>query len=722
MNNLLKLCDQICIPNVVANLRNLQTTAVPEIFFQVLNKLLKSASADCKAMAQKFVSSCFIRIALETRAQHFAEPSVQEAVNAFLETICCLLPSDMREHAQNLLSLSLHRVNGTAQELLQILKQTSTQDETLRSTQECILILFYLAYSNGDRLTPRAQILHALCTYLVHNPTLCYSSIVTQRCVTQLFITELYRGSKPLDSSPLYGKAQQVLAEGLRRNMNTLRFLYFHQLSLLEWAVVFPDLNPEVRREIMELWFSQGCEDISKEEMLFWKRMMDENRRTLLMLVSLVSKAEVHAQNRLLQVLGHVLQSCNLEAMKPTLQELKQALQKLFLNQAVEPLPKENMASVLKLLCLMVTCCTKEALDEDYIKLVYHVVNFLTHHASSSELCVRSLNFLNACMVQDTKYGCEKVFSFMLNHREYNSFLEKAIEDLHNSTELERSQESSILAAVLVSISHLLHLQNTFGISTKIALRVRMEVVLPLLTHSSNPLLQFAANVFWESVLTCLESSENFDSNLVLLSENSGCDGTRSGRNITKLHLRMILVYLQNSLLHVNPFIKFTALRCLEALFEVKEHARELIQDPWNTVMLRECKDLSSLSSLGFTMELYALFLHHKRSKSLTMDLALKDLIAKALEQTFCDVSPSALVKLFSEVLQDTPDLMTEAEKSSLKDRMEQLIEDHHNKEGQFQSGFLHLQDLLVHDELIQGKAKNLQNSFKELLAKLEHS
>ncbi|CAB3996869.1 Meiosis inhibitor 1 [Paramuricea clavata] len=745
-NTLLNLCDQICIPNVISNLRNLHDTSAPETFFNVLDKLLHTCSGDAKGMAKKFVSSCFIRIALETKAQHFGKmssTSVQEAINEFLETICCLLlPNDMREYAKNLLSSSLQRVNGTAQELLQVLKQNNSQDEALKTTQGCILILFNLAYSNGDRLTPRAQLLHALSTFLVLNPTCHFdSSMVILRCLTQLYITELHRGR--LDGSPLHVNAQRILAEGLLRNMESLSVLYFHDIALLEWAVVFQDLDPDPRKEIMELWFSHGCEtDIKEQEMTFSRRKVDENPKILLMLVSILRTADVHAQNSLLEVIQHVLQSCNVEIVKQVLPDLKQALQKLFLNQAVEPLPNPNMESILQLLCLLVTTCVTEPLDEDCIKLVYHVVNFLTHHANSSRLCVKCLNFLNACIIQDTKHGSDKVLSFLLNHQEYNSFLEKVIHSYQNFTELESTQQSPSLAAVLLSISHLLHLQNVFGISTKNIVTIKIEAVLQLLCHSSNPLLQFAANVFWESVLKCLESSRLFHSNVVLLSEeNTACGASssegnttqdsRSERKLTKVHLRMILVYLQNSLLHVNMLVKLTSLRCLEALFSLEEHARDLIQDPWNMFMLRECKDFSSPTTLGCTMRLYSLFLHHKRSKSFTIELPIKDLIKAVLEQSDCEESAkanpmpdlylSALPRFFSEVIQYNPDLMMDADKSKLKNHVKQLVESYHrSKDEKHEGRFVFLQEMLVHDEIIQGTTKNIPNSLNELLARLE--
>ena len=746
-DTLLKLCDQICIPNVISNLRSLHDTTIPEIFFKVLNKLLQTCSGDAKEMAKKFVSSCFIRIALETKAQYFGKVSsagVHDAINGFLETICCyLLPSDIRECVKNLLRSSLQKVNGTAQELLEVLKQSNSQHESLKNTQKCILILFYLAYSNGDRLTPRAQLLHALSTFLVLNPTCyCDSSTIIPRCLTQLYITGLHQGR--LDSSPLYANGQRILAEGLLQNMETLNVLYFHDIALLEWAVVFQDLDPDLRKEIMELWFGHGCKaDGKEEEMTFWKRMVADNPRRLLMLVSILSKVDVHAQNSLLEVIQHVLQSCNVKIVKQVLPELKQALQKLFLNQAIESLPNENMESILQLLCLLVTTCVMEPLDEDYIKLVYHVVNFLTHQASSIGLYVRCLNFLNACIIQDTKHASDKVLSFLLNHQEYNSFLEKVIYCYQTSTELERTQQSLTFAAVLVSISHLLHLQNTFGISTKNAISVRIEAVLPLLCHSSDPLLQFAANVFWESVLRCLES-KLFYSNLVLLSEeNTACDTSgsegnarktqdnRSERKLTKVHLRMILIFLQNSLLHANMLVKLTALRCLEALFSLEEHAGDLIQNPWNITMLRECKDLSSRTNLGFTMGLYSLFLHHKRVKSLTIELPVKDLIKAVLEQSDYEeyakenastdlLYLSALPRFFSEIIQCDADVMTGEEKSMLKDHVKQLVDNcHRNKDGERGRRFIHLQDMLVHDDLTHGKM-NMQNSLNELLAKLE--
>ena len=743
LKTLLKLCDQICIPNIISNLRNIDDTTVPETFFKVLNKLLQTCSPDGNyEMAKKFVSSCFIRIALETKAQHVSSTNVQDPVNAFLQTMCCcLLPGDMREIAGNVLSSSLQRVNGTAQELLQILKQKNAQDEILKITQECILIVFHLAYINGDRLIPRAQLLHALSTFLVLNPTCyCDSSTVIPRCLTQLYLKELYQTK--LDSSHIYFDAQRILADGLQRNMESLSFLYFHDIALLQWSVTFQELDPNLRKEIMELWFSHGSETDNKEkEMTFWKRIVNENPGRLLMLVSTLSSVDVHAQNSLLEVIQHVLQFSNIQAVKQVLPQLKQAVQKLFLNQAVDPLSNQNMESILQLLCLLVTMCVTEPLDEGFNKLVYHVVNFLTHHANSSGLHVKCLNFLNACVIQDTKHASDKVLSFLLNHQEYNSFLETVIHSYQCSTQLERTQQTSALATVLVSICQLLHLQNTFGISAKNVISVKAEAVLLLLTYCSNPLLQIAANLFWQSVLKCLESRKLSDSNLVLIFEDTEhCEASSSAENLTttqertserkltKIHLQMILIYLQNSLFHVNILVKLTALRCLEALFSLEEHAGHLIQNPWNTSLLRECEDFSTPTSLGFTMRLFSLFLQHKRLKSLRIAVPVKELVKAVLEQSDYDESVkenavsdlylSALARFFSEVVQCG--LMTDAEKSTLKNHVKRLVEIFQtNKDREHERRFVYLQEMLVHDEIIQGKM-NILNSLHDLQVKLD--
>ena len=747
-NSLLNLCDQICIPNIISKLRNFYETTIPEIFFNILNKLLQTCHGDSKEMGTKFASSCFIRIALETKAQHLGKSSssgVQEAVNGFLATISlCLLPNDMREYAKNILSSFLQRVNGTALELLQVLKQSNSHDETLRNTQECILILFHLAYSNCDRLTPRNQLLNALSTFLVLNPTcFCESSMVFTHCLTQLYIRELHREGKCLGSSTVQVNAQRILAQGFLRNINNLSVLYLHDLSLLEWTVVFPDIDPDVRKEIIMLWFSYGGNKHTTEhEISFWKKMVNENPRTLLMLVSILSTADVHSKGAVLEVIQHVLQSCNMDVMQQALKELKLAMQKLFLNQAVQPLANENMKSIIKLLCLLVTTCSTKALDEDDIKLVYHIVNFLTHLASSSdprsELYVQCLNFLNACVVQDTNSNSDKVLVFLLNHLEYTNFLEKTIQSFQSHRELDDLKQSSVLSTVLLSIAQLLRLQNSFGIASKNVISIKIEAVLPWLSYSSSPSLQLAANIFWESVIRCLQSVNTVDPVLVFeettdtsTTEESVNEIDRSRKKISKVYLRMILVYLQNALFHVNMLIKLTALRCMEALFSWQEHNDDLIQDPWNISMLREIKDLSTPTSLGITMRIYSLFLRYKRLKSLRLEIPIKDVTESVLEQTDVEVNDkvhsipelylSVLPKFFREIILYDSDMISKAEKLKLKDYADFLLENYQRRKNDEEHGsrFVYLQEMLVYDELIQGRM-NIQGSLNELVTILD--
>lgn len=747
--NFLRLCDQICIPNVIANLRIIDNMAASETFFKVLNKLLQTCSDEAEGMAKKFVSSCFVQIALETKSRYLGKDSstrLLETINGFLVTISCLLlPENMQDYSSSLFSSSLQRVNGTAQELLQVLKQNNSQDEMLRNTQETILILFYLAYSNGDLLTPRAQLLHALSTFLVLNPR-CHldSPMVTLRVLIQLYLTVLHESRA--ESSSLYTNAQRLLGAGMLENMDTLSVLYFHDIAILDWAVTFQDLDPELRKGIMELWFSHESEtNVKEQELMFWRRAVNRNPRTLLMLVSLLCTADHHAQHSLLEVIQHVVEFCKM--VKDVLSDLKHALHKLFLNQAVEPLPKQNIESILQLLCLLAVSCVKAPLDEDCIKLVYHVVNFLTNQANSPRLCVKCLNILNSYTIQDTRYGSHKIISFLLNHQEYNRFLEQVIDAYPNSGQLDRNQQDSILAAVLVSISQLLQLQHNFGISSKnVRISVRIETVLPLLCQNLNPLLQFAANIFWESVLRFIERGKLFCSNVILFSEENnaayGADGSYKtltqdnnpeGRNqnisleLSIVHFRMILAFLQNSLLRANMLVKLTALRCLEALFTVQKHATELIKDPWNMAILCEGKDTDSTTALAFTMRLYSLFLQ----KQSMPEQPIKDLVKEVIEQSnnnegkeanqLPDLYLSALPRFFIEVISKAnPDSITEADKEKLKNHVQRLVASYHSSNNEeHEEHLVYVQEILIHDEMIHGRISNIQRSLNELLAKL---
>lgn len=738
VDKLLQLCDQVCIPNVVANLRKLDGVInISEKFFEILNKLLSMCPMKSKEMSKKFVASCFIRIALDTKGQYVGKSSfssLQQVVNSFLEIVSYnLFAPDLQQNLKLLFRSSLNNVNGTTQELLKLLEQNNSGDETLRNTQECIVILFHLAYQNGDRLVTSSQLLHALNTFLVLNP-LCYEqSGFIPRCLTQLFISELNRAAYHVENSPFLSHAQQIMAEGISKYVDNLNVVYFHDLAFVEWIVKVKDINPSLRNEVLELWFNHsGGNDFDAKEMELWKELVDRFPSILLNLASIVGRCEEHAQNAVLTVVRHVLSTCNHECqeLKTITTEMKFALQQLFLNQAVEPLSDRNLESFLKLLCLLVTSRPKAPLDEEFMKLVYHVVNLLKRPHNSDRLCIECLNFLNASVVKDTKSRSDQVLAFLLRHHGYKRFLENVIDSFHEATDLESSSQNTLLAAVLVSISYLTRFQNEFNVFSEHALEIRTEAVLPLLSYTRSSLLQFAANLFWASILQSGESFTNV-SRTTEIKELHLMNNSR--QKLSKLHLRMILVWLQNSLLQTNLLVQMSAVTCFEALLSFGQNGRAILQEPWNRAILREVKDSTSPDSLSpVCLQLYSLFLHHKRTEGLVLDFPVTGLLRITLEKFWeyeAKSNPnhekwlSACAKFFGEIIQCRPDAMTAMEMSKLRSHVELLIDSYNENEATLrQNGedVIYVQELLIHEEVIQEKRNDPLKILKELLVLLK--
>ena len=729
VNKLLQLCDQVCIPNVIANFKKFYGTAIPVIFFEILNKLLCMCPMESmKEMSEKFVSSCFIRIALDTKAYYFARSSsaaLQQSVNTFLEIICRRLSSPDRITSN--FCARLQNVNGTAQELLQVLKQNNSGNEALRETQECILVIFHLAYLYGDRLVTISQLLEALSSFLVLNATCYENSVIIPKCLTHLYITELHRHGDSSNDTPQLGNAKRILADGISKYVHHLQTIYFHDFAMVEWALETQDLNPVLRKEIVEFWFnhSKGS-NLGSKGMQRWQNLVERHPGILLFLASILGTGEAHAQSEILRVLQHVLSACatESEAFQNTSKELKIAIQKLLLNQAVDPLPDKNMNSLLKLLCLLVTSSPKGPLDNDFMKLIYHVVNLLKQPENSEKLSTECLNFLNTSVIHEATSGSEQVLGFLLKHHVCNKFLESVIGSFHIAMNVETCSQNynSTLAAVLVSISYLARFQKMFGITSEDKVEINIDVVLCLLCHTASPLLQFAANIFWASILETDEST-SFVSLRTKLPSNT----KNVNQELTKNHLRIILVRLQNSLLHSNPLVQMSALRCLEALLSSEKEVKDLLEDPWNKIMLREVKDLaSSESATLLPFQLYSLFLNQQRKHGVNLNLPVMDLLSIALEKfgeyqissdPNCVEWLSVYGRFFLEVIQWKSDAMTSFQKSNLKYHVENLIDSYTEALlPKKQSGFVYVQEVLIHDEIIQGKRIDPLKALKELL------
>ena len=281
---------------------------------------------------------------------------------------------------------------------------------------------------------------------------------------------------------------------------------------------------------------------------------------------------------------------------------------------------------------------------------------------------------------------------------------------------------NSTLAAVLVSISYLARFQKMFGITSEDKVEINIDVVLCLLCHTASPLLQFAANIFWASILETDEST-SFVSLRTKLPSNT----KNVNQELTKNHLRIILVRLQNSLLHSNPLVQMSALRCLEALLSSEKEVKDLLEDPWNKIMLREVKDLaSSESATLLPFQLYSLFLNQQRKHGVNLNLPVMDLLSIALEKfgeyqissdPNCVEWLSVYGRFFLEVIQWKSDAMTSFQKSNLKYHVENLIDSYTEALlPKKQSGFVYVQEVLIHDEIIQGKRIDPLKALKELL------
>ncbi|XP_061495279.1 meiosis inhibitor protein 1-like isoform X2 [Rhineura floridana] len=163
---LLRISDSLCIPIVMKYSERAVRPALMEVFISTLNILFSVMPDSRKRFSIKLASSSFIYLNLELKAKFCtgqSNPCLNQACSSFLQSICLnlhsssekLVDSSQEEHdLSELLQRSLPQLNFGVQESLALFSETPDSfclDETLRSHQYSLLLLFYFAFSQEDR-------------------------------------------------------------------------------------------------------------------------------------------------------------------------------------------------------------------------------------------------------------------------------------------------------------------------------------------------------------------------------------------------------------------------------------------------------------------------------------------------------------------------------------------------------------------------------------------
>ncbi|XP_054843718.1 meiosis inhibitor protein 1 [Eublepharis macularius] len=627
---LLRMSDSICIPIFMNYSERVVRPALMEVFISTLNILFRIVPDMSKRFSIKLATSSFIRLNLELKATFCAgqsNPALNLACSSFLHSLCLSLHSSSKKMANStqeeqeisgLLQRNLLQLNSGVEESLTLLSEIPDScclDATLRSHQYSLLLLFYFAFSQGDRFVPEAELFSAIRSFLLslQHQGDCPPPYVFRAALYLLGICQ--DKTKALDVASL-SCIKRVL-----EITSDFALVYVHHPQLLNFFLFYPELMGRFGHRILELWFS--CEDYNQTEsedavtrinnsvsdsanyfdsLLC---MLKENPSALLVLLDLVCQGTKEVAHKVLVTLETFLKAnedvCVCDLLRS---QFLQILQKLLVENSSSILQENQTLPLLLNLLFLVQLryVMERELDSTDFRLI-HLVSNLSGKCSPTdlELLQPSLNFLYWSLQQTTLSSQQQVVAMLLSNIPLLELLGRVLQltgILPSSSEpaFSLSSEALICSAWLLTAA-LLTQQHIYKTEVHHVIHLEVDQVFSAVAFRKKK-----PTLFFVSILQFLRVflRQNLSSSLVKFVVHHTDQHERelplSKEDATLYPLAMrhvlsLVISLQNLLVQKDLLLSQTVIGCLEILLEYLHGKNQVIashiaSQPWNKFLL----------------------------------------------------------------------------------------------------------------------------------------
>uniref|UniRef100_A0A670K1F0 Meiotic double-stranded break formation protein 1 n=1 Tax=Podarcis muralis TaxID=64176 RepID=A0A670K1F0_PODMU len=453
---LLRISDSLCIPIVMKYSERAVHPALMEVLISTLNILFSVMPDSSKRFSMKLgkenrkrLFSIFLSefLILHDLFSLSSNPGLNHACSSFLHSICLNLhssskkPDDSSQEVHDLSELlqkSLPQLNFGIQESLSLLSETPDSfclDETLRSHQYSFLLLFYFAFSQGDKFVPETELFSAIRSFLlsIQDQGDCPPPYVFKAVLYLLAICQ--------DKTEALDLASLSAIRRILDSISDLSLVYVHHPLLLNFFLRYPELMGRFGHRILHLWLS--CEDYSHTESEDTDKrlsagfsdslnnfnsllcMLKGNPSALLVLLDLVCVGTSEVAHKVLITLKAFLKiDENAHVCDLLRSQFLQILQNLLVenNSSAQPL-------LLNLLFLVqLRHATERELDSTDFRLL-HLVSNLSGKCSPTdhEILQPSLNYLYWSLQQTTPASQKTVVAMLFSNTPLLELLEKII-------------------------------------------------------------------------------------------------------------------------------------------------------------------------------------------------------------------------------------------------------------------------------------------------------
>ncbi|XP_048357496.1 meiosis inhibitor protein 1 [Sphaerodactylus townsendi] len=594
---LLRMSDSFCIPIVMKYSERIVRPALMEVFISTLNILFSVVPDMGKRFSIKLASSSFIQLNLELKAKYCSgqsNPVLNQACSSFLHSICLSLHSSSKttanslqeeEEISELLQRNLPQLNFGVAESLTLLSETPDSyclDDTLRTYQYSLLLLFYFAFSQEDRFVPEAELFSAIRSFLLslQHQGECPPPYVFRAVLYLLGVCQ--DKSEPLDL---------VSLSAIRRVLDVtsdFTLVYVHHPQLLNFFLFYPELMGRFGHYIFQLWFS--CEDhdqtgfqdavsrinagFSDDSNYFnsFLCMLKDNPSALLVLLDLVCQGTKEVAHKVLVTLETFLKRnediCVCDLLRS---QFLQILQKLLVEKCCSILPEnETLPLLLNLLFLVqLRYVAERELDSTDFRLL-HLVSNLSGKCSPTDqqLLQPSLNFLYWNLQQTTPSSQQRVVAMLLSDIPLLELLERILQHTWTLPSSSRSKLSFGSDQVFCAVAFRKKKPTLFFVSILQFLRAFLR------QNLSSSLVKFI-----------VRHMDKHGRELPLSKEDATL------YPLAMRHVLSLVISLQNLLVQKDLLLSQTVIGCLEILLEYlygknQGIARHVASQPWNKFLL----------------------------------------------------------------------------------------------------------------------------------------
>ncbi|CAI5785923.1 inhibitor 1 [Podarcis lilfordi] len=713
---LLRISDSLCIPIVMKYSERAVHPALMEVLISTLNILFSVMPDSSKRFSMKLASSSFIQLNLELKAKFCtaqrhsnrfflilhnlfslsSNPGLNHACSSFLHSICLNLhssskkPEDSSQEVHDLSELlqkNLPQLNFGIQESLSLLSETPESfclDETLRSHQYSLLLLFYFAFSQGDKFVPETELFSAIRSFLlsIQDQGDCPPPYVFKAVLYLLAICQ--------DKTEALDLASLSAIRRILDSISDLSLVYVHHPLLLNFFLRYPEFMGRFGHRILHLWLS--CEDYSHTESEDTDKrlsagfsdslnnfnsllcMLKGNPSALLVLLDLVCVGTSEVAHKVLITLKAFLKiDENVHVCDLLRSQFLQILQNLLVENNSSVLQvKQAQPLLLNLLFLVqLRHATERELDSTDFRLL-HLVSNLCGKCSPTdhEILHPSLNYLYWSLQQTTPASQKTVVAMLFSNTPLLELLEKIIHltwlPACSSEPALPSSSEALLCSAWLLISSLLTQQHIYNTEVDHIICLDVDQVFSALAFKRKK-----PTLFFVSILQFLRAffRQNLCSSFVKFAVRSTdehgnelpqSEGDASLCPVAMRHVVSLVIRLQNLLLQKDLLLSQTVIGCLEVLLEYLYSrnpitASHIVSQPWNKFLLISLLDSVDNSFLHpEILRLVALFIRYQNTRIIS-PIEIGRILEEAASTKLPELSDVTISALRSFLVQGSP-------------------------------------------------------------------